>query len=447
MLGEKIDDMLSGIIRSLFKRDLAAGLSLKANFSWTFVGNVVYSGSQWLMLSALTKIGSPEMVGQFVLGLAVTTPVIMFSNLQLRNIQATDQKREYRFGDYLGLRLTTSTLALTLIIGIVLLSDYSRTTSLVIVAVGVSKVVETFCDVYYGLMQQYERMDKVAQSFMIRGPLSFVALATAVYVTNDVFWGVVGLIVVWTLVLVLRDIPNGRRILASHVENNEEFEVSPHWQPSILWQLAWLALPLGLVHLLVSLNTNIPRYFIEGFLGESALGIFAAVAYLKTAGMAVIVALGQSASPRLATYYVEGNRRKFTKLLLRLLGIGVLTGGGGVAVALIAGRLLLSLIYQPEYAQPDLFAWIMLAAGMTYLVTFLGYGLTAARLFKIQTVLIAISTTITALCCWLLIPQYGLIGAAFSLLIPAVVHVLISLVAVWSAVRRLTAAEMKTTRA
>lgn len=72
-------------------------LSLRQNFSWTFVGNVVYAACQWGMLVALTKLGTPEMVGQFTLGLAVTSPVFLFSNLQLRTLMATDAKQEYHF--------------------------------------------------------------------------------------------------------------------------------------------------------------------------------------------------------------------------------------------------------------------------------------------------------------------------------------------------------------
>src|SRR3954469_7592651 len=86
-------------------------LSLRSNFSWTFAGNVVYAGCQWGMLMVLAKLGSPERVGQFALGLAVTAPILMFSNLQLRAIQATDARREYRFGHYLALRLATTALA------------------------------------------------------------------------------------------------------------------------------------------------------------------------------------------------------------------------------------------------------------------------------------------------------------------------------------------------
>ena len=63
-------------------------LSLRANFSWTFVGNVVYAGCQWAMLVVLAKLGTPEMVGQFALGLAISGPVIMLANTGYRRLGA-----------------------------------------------------------------------------------------------------------------------------------------------------------------------------------------------------------------------------------------------------------------------------------------------------------------------------------------------------------------------
>ena len=53
-----------------------APLSMKANFSWTLAGNVAYAACQWAMLVVLAKLGTPEKVGQFVLGLAVRKVVI-----------------------------------------------------------------------------------------------------------------------------------------------------------------------------------------------------------------------------------------------------------------------------------------------------------------------------------------------------------------------------------
>ena len=76
-------------------QDACISKSLTWNFSWTIAGDVIYAACQWGMLIVLAKLGSPEMVGQFALGLAVTAPVIIFANLALRQIQSTDVRNEF----------------------------------------------------------------------------------------------------------------------------------------------------------------------------------------------------------------------------------------------------------------------------------------------------------------------------------------------------------------
>jgi O-antigen/teichoic acid export membrane protein len=156
--------------------------------------------------------------------------------------------------------------------------------------------------------------------------------------------------------------------------------------------------------MLISFNANIPRYFIERYLGEQELGIFAALAYLMVAGGMVVNALGESASPRLAKYYAEGDLVAFRTLLLKLLGIAALMGGIGILVAIIGGRSILTLLYKPEYGeQTTLFIWLMVTAGINYISSFLGYGMTAARYFRIQmplfiTVLVSLRSLVCGYC-------------------------------------------------
>ncbi|MGD2165907.1 MAG: lipopolysaccharide biosynthesis protein, partial [Anaerolineae bacterium] len=96
-------------------------LSLRANFSWTFVGNAIYAATQWGMLIVLAKLGSPEWVGQFALGLAITVPIMAFATLKTRLVQATDARHQYLFGDYLSLRLLTTGAAFLAILGAAIL--------------------------------------------------------------------------------------------------------------------------------------------------------------------------------------------------------------------------------------------------------------------------------------------------------------------------------------
>lgn len=412
-------------------------LSLRHNFAWTLVGNVIYAASQWGMLVVLAKLGSSETVGRFALGLAVTAPVIMFANLQLRVVQATDARREYAFSDYLGLRLITAALSLLAVVGVVLVSGYRGEAMLVILIVGFAKVFESVSDVFYGLLQQRERMDRIAVSMMVKGPLSLLLLAVCFYLTGSLLWGVIGLAAVWALILVCFDIPRTAVVLRSEGRSLLS-AIKPAWRWQKLRSLAWLALPLGFVMTLISLTVNTPRYFVERHLGEGALGIFAAITYLQVAGSTVMRAVGQSAIPRIARYYWSGNARGFRRLVLRLVGVGVLLGVVAIVLAWVGGRQMLTILYRAEYAAyTGVFVFAMVAALFFYVSTLMADVITAVRYIRIQLPLVALALGSTAVGCLLFVPGHGLAGAVGAVAIANCLTAFCSLGIVAHAMRRL----------
>ncbi|MEM7552776.1 MAG: oligosaccharide flippase family protein [Cyanobacteria bacterium P01_A01_bin.84] len=395
-------------------------LTLRRNFSWAFIGNAIYAACQWGMLVLLAKLGSPEIVGEFTLGLAIAAPVIMFTDLHLRVVQATDAKREYLFGDYLGLRLIGVGVALLIIAAIVSISGYTWKTSLIVLLIGLAKVFESMSDVFYGLIQQSERMDRIAVSLIIKGLLSLLLLSLGMWVSGDILWGILGLILAWGGVFFLFDLQSSKLLLNR--------EPKPRWDFKTLKKLVNISLPLGFVMMLISLNINIPRYFIKEYLGERELGIFAAIAYLMVLGNMLILSLGESASPRLAKYYASGDRAAYCQLLLKLVGIAGILGSAVVLISMIAGKEILTILYKPEYAiHSDIFTWLMIAAAINYVSSFLGYGITAARYFRIQIPLFVSVASISGIVCMWLLPNIGLLGAALALISAAIAQVLFSL--------------------
>jgi O-antigen/teichoic acid export membrane protein len=452
------------------RTDQSISLSLRRNFSWTLAGNVVYGGCQWAMLVVLARLATPELVGRFALAFAVTAPVVMFTNLQLSAVEATDAKRDYLFADYLALRMLTCALAMAAIAVIALLSGHSAAG--VILAVGLAKVFESMSDIYHGLLQQHERMDRIGISMVIKGPLSLAALAATYFLTGSLFWGTMSMAAVWGVVLALYDIRSGALVLAKSNEFREKFRekgfpkqpaqsaqsamdfgkrvsrnigggvwdtsLRPRWNAKILRKLAGLSLPLGIAMMLVSLNANTPRYFVEWKLGEADLGFFAAMTQLMMFGNTVMGALGQSASPRMARLYAERNRSGFASLLMKLSGIGALIGAAGVLIAAIAGRWVLGSLYGPAYAShPNVFVWISVASGISYVGWFLGCGMTASRRFRVQVPLLAVTSAVTTLACLLLIPEMGMVGAALATVVAALVLTLGSLAVNMQAIRRI----------
>ncbi len=317
----------------------ASAASLRSNFWWMLSGNAVYALCQWGLLAILARLGTPAIVGQYVLAVAVTTPITVFFMLHLRAVQATDTRRDYQFGHYLALRLCAMGLALLTVVGVCLTSGYRGDTFLVIAAVAVSAVCDSMSDIVYGLLQQRERLDRIGQSMMLRGASSVILLAAAIASTGRVFYGILAVACGRLMVLALFDLRSARNELARGASGNRlgksllasiaSPSIKPRWEPRRILSLARVALPLGVVMMLVVLSTNIPRYFVESYLDQSALGIFGAIGYLSVAGTMAVGALGDSVTPRLARDYAQGRRREFGIYVLRLAGLGAATGSGG----------------------------------------------------------------------------------------------------------------------
>lgn len=399
--------------------DRLAGLSLRQNVSWTTAGNLIYALCQWGVLTAIAKTGTPAMVGMFALGLAITAPVMQFANLQLRGVQATDARREYAFGDYVALRLVTTLLALAVSAGIALWIDRSRETTVVILLIALAKAVDALSDVIYGYFQQRERMDVIARAQVASGLLSLTLTAAGLVVFDDIVVGVAGYLAGLIVPLVIYTIPVAHRSLRSSGTHS----TMVRWDPGVMRRLAWTALPLGVVMLLLSLNTNIPRYVVEHEQGEGGLGVFAALVYIVVAAGMVVTAVGQAVSPRMARQYAEGALQGFRALLMRAVQISLLLGVLGGVVALVAGRPVISLLYTPEYADDTVaLAILALAGGVTFAASFAGFAMTAARRFRPQVpvfVAVVVASTLASL---VLVPAYGLRGAMGAVLVGAAVQ-------------------------
>jgi O-antigen/teichoic acid export membrane protein len=415
---------------------LAALPSLRVNVQWTLAGTAVYTLSQWGMLTALAKLGSPEMVGMYALGIAVSAPVLAIGMLQLRAIQVSDVRGEFAFADYLGLRIAATLAGLCIIAACAWMSGlggggrgYDAAKALVVLWVGVGKSIDSINDIIRGLFQREERMDLSAISLMIKGPAALLALWAILVWTDDLVLAVASTSAVWLVALLAFDLPKARALLVATGPGRGAGRLRPRWNRRVLGRLITVSLPLGLTMLLASLQVNIPRYVLELTRGTAELGYFAAMIYPTVAVTIFIGALGQSALPRLSRFSVS-DRAGYRRLLQRLVGLAGCLGLAFVAAVLamdaalrgLLGQPLLAVLYSADYAAyfEDLIL-VTIAAAIQLVTGMLGYGLTAARSFRLQAALAAASCAVTALVAALLVPGHGVRGAALTVLVTSVV--------------------------
>jgi glycosyltransferase involved in cell wall biosynthesis/O-antigen/teichoic acid export membrane protein len=384
-----------------------AGVSaLRRNAAWALAGNTGYAACQWGILMAVAKHAAPADVGRFALALAITSPIVMLTNLQLRAVQATDARHATPFGVYFGLRLASIVVAWLAIALTAAASSYDGATLALVAALAIAKGIEALADVVFGLQQQHENLRRIAASLLLKGIGSIALVALVLQATGTLVPAVLAMAAWWAIVLVAMDLRGAARLTA----------LRPSFAPARLGPLAWLALPLGLVMGLNSFAVNVPRYAIATHLGPEALGYFAAAAYLLVAGSQPMAALGAAMSPRLARLHHD-DRGAYRRLALRGLAAATALGASGIVAASLFGRRFLALAYAPDYAaHADLLVWLAVVAAVGFVSSGLGVAVTAARRFPAQLATAVVSLAVGAAGSALLVPRFGLVGAAFALL-------------------------------
>src|SRR5690606_39188157 len=105
-----------------------------------------------------------NMIGEYSIALAITAPIFLFLNFNLRTLQVTDINDETRFREYFVFRIVSSTLAFLIVFLITVLSGYEKQVAIVIILIAILKFVESLSDLIYGFFQQKERMEYISIS-------------------------------------------------------------------------------------------------------------------------------------------------------------------------------------------------------------------------------------------------------------------------------------------
>lgn len=416
------------------------GTSLRGDFAVNLVGYAGYAAAQWAMLLVLVRLGSPAMVGEYSLALAIGAPVVMFTNLRLSFLLTSDASRTRPFSDYFSLRVVANAIALFAIIIWATVGGYRGATWLVIALIGVAKIAEAFSDMAYAYLGMRLRFREIATSLAIRG-WGTVFLMAVLRLLGVTLTGVAAAIAGWWCLAFWQiDL---RLLRLARIGDD------PNVAPPVglvallrafrldqsLFRLALQAVPLGVVAVSLSLASSVPRLSIARVLGADAVGYFSALAYVTVAGRMIAVALGTSTLPRLGRHVASGDRAAFLHTVSRVVSFGVGLGALGTVAAVLVGRPLLTIVYGPDYgARSEVLTWLLMAAGLGYAANFLEDALVALRHLVVQGALLVFTLTVITACCAVLIPRFGLLGAAWALVIGAAVEVVGAGLLFWRAV-------------
>ncbi len=395
--------------------------SIRTNLLFTLIGNGVFNACRLGVVVLLAKFAGPVVQGHYLAALAWSTPIVLFFTLELRGALVADAADRTPFGAYRRLRDLGLGLAAVVLLGVVLAQPDVRADSALLalfVAVCASKLLYSWAELYWGLLQKRERLDWVGWSNALRGVAALLPFAVMLPMAGAgqtqaaaAAAGVQAL--AWALLGWFID----RRVALHGVVEREAVGAGA------LLALAWRVLPLGLVALLVNLCENVPRLMIDAQPdGARDLGFFGALAFLPMIGQFLVVQAALSSANRLAQAY-QGDRREFRRLTLKLVLATLALSAAILAATWIGGAWLLRVTYTPEYAAyfPQ-FRVLVAAQCVVLLGSIFGAVVTQMQRFWVQVPIqiTVLAATVAAAAAW--IPADPVGGAAWTMMVRAAVQ-------------------------
>jgi O-antigen/teichoic acid export membrane protein len=409
-------------MQNILKLSNQKNKSFKSNFLWILIGNTLFGLSQWILISLMAKIGNIQMVGEYTLALGITAPLFLLLNLNLRSMQATDQKDEFDSKYYFLLRIITSSITILITIFIITLFNYKISLSIIIFLVAFIKLIESQSDVVYGYFQKIEYMKLISLSKVIRGILNLLVVSILLLTTNSLILSLLGMLLMDLLLFFRFDLIN---LYKNNVPRLKLYDLFTVIKDKRKLKLIFLTgIPLGISNFLDSLTINSQRYIIESTLSIKELGYYSSITFIMMSGQTIIGALANAALPRLTRYFAE-DIKKYIKLINLLILIGLIIGMSLILTSLLFGDSILSFIYTKEFATyTNIFILIMIAGSVWYITGFLNAALLATRKFNYQLYVYLSSFIATFVSTILLTKDLGIIGAAYGLLIGMAVRFL-----------------------
>jgi O-antigen/teichoic acid export membrane protein len=384
--------------------------SLRFNIVSSTLGYMGYGAAQWAMLIVLARLATPEAVGQFSLAFAITAPVFLAFDMQLKRVVASDASHRISPWAALSVRVSgcaIATAAITVVSGYLNYSSVQRDLNL---TVAVAKSFESISDLLYGYFQRVERMHSVALSLLLKGVGGLAGLWAVMWQTGSVVHATAAVACAWFLLLVSFDAPRVRKFFRQTAEPGEVAPTISSWRP-----LVQMAGPLGIAMVLGSLGQNIPRYVLEARRGHAALGVYAAASYFFLVGGRLTMATADTILPRLSKL-ANTNLDEFACMLRKAIIPIVLLGIGLAIIAIPLARPLLVRLYGRAYAAgAATLVIVLLASSLHCVASIFQAALMALRQINVQVGIVAAGTLSALLVSAALVSSFGGTGAAIAL--------------------------------
>lgn len=375
------------------------------NFTWTIIANLLSAVVKWSYIIFIARILAKEDVGLYSLALALSAPIALFFNFRLRTLFVT--KYNYNFYNYQFIRniLDLLSILVIFIVSFIAYSDYL----IIILLVGLIKIMDLRSELYYAIPNFFGNLKTPSILLIVKYIINFIIFSTSLFLWNDLALTLTYIVLFQLIYLIFIE-----RVLC------KKYLLEEDATKNYIGALLKIGLSLGFIQLVVSLNANIPKYIIENLLSLKELADFSILVYIFTIGNIFVSALIQNLLPHLRNLYnkkdiTQIKKIVFNRIVISVIPLSIIT----IIIVYFYGIEFIGFIYGDSYINDTneiVLIVLVIALFVNAYSAVIDNTLILFNLIKKQIYISLFMVVFTIVLGYIFIINYGLIGAALSIL-------------------------------
>lgn len=349
----------------------------KSAVFWNAFSAMMNSFQTMVLLMVITRFGTMEDSGIFVMAYAVGNLMLNVGKFGIRQFQVTDIREKYTFSNYVDSRKLSTILMLFLTAAYVgynlLLQQYSFKKSIIVVLICVLKAIEAYEDVYHGRMQQKGRLDVAGRILGVRLFLFIIAYAVVYLLTGNMVMTTLINVIISLLLSI------GLNYTALKGLNITDKSISHKGVFSLLAE----CFPLCACMCMNMYIANAPKYIIDTTVSDDIQTCFNIV-FMPVFIIALLANfIFQPCLKNLGEIWTEKKYSKFTKNIYGLAAVVIIACAVITAIGAFIGADILGFVYKVDLSSyNNLLIIFMISGGIIALQNLFIIAITVVRYQK-----------------------------------------------------------------
>lgn len=385
----------------------------KKNFIWNIIGTGFNAFNSLFFMIIVTRINGVDNAGIYTLAYSTACILYMIGIYAGRIYQVTENNKSITNKDYILNRLISCIIIIVISIFFVLIKQYDIYKALILVILAVYKSLEAFSEVFYGILQKNDYLDKAGKSSFIKALISLMAFIIVDILTHNLIFACLSIVVVFAFVMIFYDLKETKKFISKEEKAKVKNSISIFKNGFFPFAISFLGVYM----------TNAQKYAIDGVLADNIQAIFGMIIMPATimgllAQFLIHPYLNEIFELYKANKYMQ-IKKILHKIILIILGIGLLCS----LLGYFLGTPVLGLIYSIDLSQYSVQLTIILIAATFYTMAgIISPVLITMRHTFIQFIIYVAIAIFEWILSNVLVANYGFDGAIWAYLITMVIY-------------------------